>query len=67
VQVFSWGENSDGRLGNWLLSHTDASKMRAPKEIQMLRGEGVVELACGGFSMWALTSKGVIFVAGIPE
>lgn len=60
-QVFSWGENSDGRLGHGLPLDRNGSKLRAPAEIELLREEDIVELACGGYGMWALTSNGVVY------
>lgn len=61
ARVFSWGANSDGKLGHGLSSDPNEHSFRTPTEIKMLSTEGIVELACGGYSMWALTSKGIVY------
>lgn len=64
AKVFTWGSNQFGRLGhnydatrNTFLSQ----KFPTPTEIESLRQETVVDLGCGGWSMWALTSAGRVY------
>jgi len=64
AKAFSWGSNEFGRLGHsyetaratqLTLSH------RSPTEIETLRNEVVVDIRCGGWSTWALTSQGKVY------
>jgi len=62
AKVFTWGFNEFGRLGH---NYNRAERLpiyyRRPTEIEMLRNEVVVDLGCGGWSTWALTSTGKVY------
>jgi Regulator of chromosome condensation (RCC1) repeat len=65
AKVFTWGFNEFGRLGH---SYSDAPRTirtplykRKPMEVASLRNEVVVDLGCGGWSTWALTSTGKVY------
>jgi alpha-tubulin suppressor-like RCC1 family protein len=68
--MFTWGFNEFGRLGH----NYDAemrgpvyrvhSQVRTPTEITSLQNEVVVDIGCGGWSTWALTSRGKVYGCG---
>lgn len=65
AKVFTWGSNQFGRLGhNYEGGNVRsflAQKVGSPTEIESLRNETVVDLGCGGWSMWALTAGGKVY------
>jgi SCF-associated factor 1 len=67
ARVFTWGSNEFGRLGHNYEAETRGpvyrvhSQVRTPTEITSLRNEVVVDLGCGGWSTWALTSRGKVY------
>jgi SCF-associated factor 1 len=65
ARVYSWGSNEFGRLGH-SYDLTDrnmlfTTRFTKPMEIESLSKEVVVDLVCGGWSMWALTSSGKVY------
>ena len=62
AKAFTWGFNEFGRLGH---NYNRADRLplyfRSPTEIESLRNEVVVDLGCGGWSTWALTSMGKVY------
>ena len=65
ARVYSWGSNEFGRLGH-SYDLTDRNMLLTtiftkPTEIESLSKEVVVDLACGGWNMWALTSSGKVY------
>ncbi|XP_059622648.1 serine/threonine-protein kinase Nek8 [Phlebotomus argentipes] len=60
--VLSCGENSSGALG-----HGDRLSRSRPLTIERLRGLKVIEVACGGHHVAALTSTGIIFTWGSSQ
>lgn len=62
AKVFTWGFNEFGRLGhNYNRAERLPLNYRSPTEIESLRNEVVVDLGCGGWSTWALTSTGKVY------
>jgi alpha-tubulin suppressor-like RCC1 family protein len=61
--VFSWGSNSDGRLGN--NSTTDSAVPVPVSSNDLLNGKTVVAIAGGGSHSLALTSDGKVFAWGL--
>lgn len=59
-EVWSWGSDDDGRLG----LGGDASPSGVPEHVASLDGQGVVALAAGDISSYALTSDGRVFAWG---
>jgi hypothetical protein len=65
AKAFTWGFNEFGRLGHSYHRGPGTVRMplyqRAPTEIEALRNEVVVDISCGGWSTWALTSSGNVY------
>eukprot|EP01127_Copromyxa_protea_P016164 TRINITY_DN4758_c0_g1_i1.p1 TRINITY_DN4758_c0_g1~~TRINITY_DN4758_c0_g1_i1.p1 ORF type:complete len:544 (+),score=101.16 TRINITY_DN4758_c0_g1_i1:119-1633(+) len=59
-RVFSWGSNLHGQCG---LGHK-TSPVRAPKEIEALRGVDVVQVVCGETHSMVLDASGSVYVWG---
>jgi len=68
AKAFTWGFNEFGRLGHSYHQGPGTVRMplyqRIPTEIESLRNEVVVDLGCGGWSTWALTSSGKVYGCG---
>ena len=62
AKVFTWGFNEFGRLGHgYDRTGTLPLHCRRPTEIELLRNEIVVDLGCGGWSTFAVTSTGKVY------
>jgi len=63
AKVFTWGHNEFGRLGHSYenLGSRTQFNIRTPTEVETLRHQIVVDLKCGGWSTWALTSAGKVW------
>ncbi|GMH20674.1 hypothetical protein Nepgr_022515 [Nepenthes gracilis] len=59
-EVYGWGRGEHGRLG---LGDDKSSKME-PQKLQLLAGEDIVQVSCGGTHSVALTRNGRIFSFG---
>ena len=59
VQVFSWGEGDDGKLG-----HGSRNNQDRPRVIEALRGKQVVEVSAGGAHSAAITALGRLYTWG---
>ncbi len=57
--VWSWGYGGNGRLGHG--SETDEKR---PREVEILKGKAIVQLACGGYHTAALNAKGELYTWG---
>lgn len=57
--VYSWGDGSDGALG-----HGDKARAALPTKIAALAGKGVVQVAAGRDSSFALCGDGRVFSWG---
>lgn len=76
-RVFTWGSNSNGRLGH--ASDTpalrrprvllrSAQSCATPTEMTNTHGLGVIaDMQCGGWSTTLLTSKGTLYIAGVLD
>ncbi|KAI9314427.1 regulator of chromosome condensation 1/beta-lactamase-inhibitor protein II [Dichotomocladium elegans] len=68
-RVFTWGENSDGRLGHrdppHLLPRSRWQRIiTEPRELLSLRGKGIVDIHAGGWSFHALDRHGRAWMWG---
>ncbi|KAH3756159.1 UVB-resistance 8 [Pelomyxa schiedti] len=61
-QVFSWGYNKFGQLGLG-----DVNNRTAPCEVTLLRAEGVIAIACGGYHTLAKTDSGIMYSWGAGD
>ncbi|CAM0911580.1 unnamed protein product [Alopecurus aequalis] len=59
-EVYAWGRGEHGRLG----FGDDKSSHMVPLKVQLLAGEDIVQVSCGGTHSVALTSDGRIFSYG---
>ncbi|KAL9226551.1 hypothetical protein vseg_002351 [Gypsophila vaccaria] len=59
-EVYGWGRGEHGRLG----FGDDKSSKMLPQKVQLLAGEDIVQVSCGGTHSVALTSDGRIFSYG---
>ncbi|KAL9265244.1 Ultraviolet-B receptor UVR8-like protein [Drosera capensis] len=59
-EVYGWGRGEHGRLG---FGDDKTSKM-VPQKVQLLSGEDVVQVSCGGTHSVALTRDGRVFSFG---
>eukprot|EP00163_Fabomonas_tropica_P003533 TRINITY_DN1302_c0_g1_i2.p1 TRINITY_DN1302_c0_g1~~TRINITY_DN1302_c0_g1_i2.p1 ORF type:complete len:2219 (+),score=807.59 TRINITY_DN1302_c0_g1_i2:52-6657(+) len=61
-EVYTWGWGEDGRLG-----HGVEDNELTPRMVETLRGERVVQVACGGHHTLALTDRGDLYAWGWGE
>ncbi|KAL2896457.1 Ultraviolet-B receptor UVR8 [Bienertia sinuspersici] len=59
-EVYGWGRGEHGRLG----FGDDKSSKMLPQKVQLLAGEDIVQMSCGGTHSVALTRDGRIFSFG---
>lgn len=59
-QVYAWGRGEHGRLG----FGDDKSSKMTPQKVQLLAGEDIVQVSCGGTHSVALTRDGRMFSFG---
>ncbi|WVZ15411.1 hypothetical protein V8G54_012977 [Vigna mungo] len=60
-QVYGWGRGEHGRLG---FGDSDKSSKMVPQKVQLLAGEDIVQVSCGGTHSVALTRDGRMFSFG---
>ncbi|KAF7726336.1 hypothetical protein EC973_008916 [Apophysomyces ossiformis] len=75
--VYTWGENEDGRLGHGESPFFHRGPMRyryrtsvavgVPRELQSLRGKGIIDIMSGGWSFHALDRYGRVWMWGILQ
>ncbi|CAH0722311.1 unnamed protein product, partial [Brenthis ino] len=61
-KVYSWGEGEDGKLG-----HGNRITLEAPRLIESLSGERVVDIACGSAHSACVTARGHLYTWGLGE
>ena len=61
-QVFTWGYNGSGQLGNGFLTSSEV-----PTRVHLPRGVRIKEVANGGYDGLALSSKGKLYAWGDNE
>uniref|UniRef100_A0A7N0TV35 RCC1-like domain-containing protein n=1 Tax=Kalanchoe fedtschenkoi TaxID=63787 RepID=A0A7N0TV35_KALFE len=59
-EVYGWGRGEHGRLG----FGDDKSSKMVPQKVQLLSGEDIVQMSCGGTHSVALTRDGRMFSFG---
>ncbi|KAI3794199.1 hypothetical protein L1987_36828 [Smallanthus sonchifolius] len=59
-EVYGWGRGEHGRLG----FGDDKSSKMVPQQVQLLAGEDIVQVSCGGTHSVALTRDGRMFSFG---
>ena len=62
-QVYGWGRGEHGRLG----FGDDKSSKMVPQQVQLLAGEDIVQVSCGGTHSVALTRDGRMFSVSISK
>lgn len=62
LQVYSWGEGEDGKLG-----HGNRITLEAPRLIESLAGERVISIACGSAHSACVTARGHLYTWGLGE
>uniref|UniRef100_A0A0C9RVE1 TSA: Wollemia nobilis Ref_Wollemi_Transcript_11097_1928 transcribed RNA sequence n=1 Tax=Wollemia nobilis TaxID=56998 RepID=A0A0C9RVE1_9CONI len=60
AEVYAWGRGEHGRLG----FGDDKSSKMVPQKVQLLAGEAIAQVSCGGTHSVALTSDGRMFSYG---
>ncbi|KAF3443904.1 hypothetical protein FNV43_RR13594 [Rhamnella rubrinervis] len=60
-EVYGWGRGEHGRLG---FGDNDKSSKMLPQKVQLLTGEDIVQVSCGGTHSVALTRDGRMFSFG---
>ncbi|CAN1241123.1 Ultraviolet-B receptor UVR8 [Linum perenne] len=60
-EVYGWGRGEHGRLG---FGDNDKSSKMVPQKVNLLTGEDIVQVSCGGTHSVALTRDGRIFSFG---
>ncbi|KAG7033257.1 Ultraviolet-B receptor UVR8, partial [Cucurbita argyrosperma subsp. argyrosperma] len=60
-EVYGWGRGEHGRLG---FGDNDKSSKMVPQKVQLLSGEDIVQVSCGGTHSVAVTSDGRMFSFG---
>lgn len=59
IQILSWGDGEDGKLG-----HGDTLTLDTPKLIDSLLSKRIFYIACGGAHSAAITSEGELYTWG---
>lgn len=62
VQVFSWGEGEDGKLG-----HGSRCSLDVPRMLETLKSKRIRDIACGSSHSAAITSCGELYTWGMGE
>lgn len=62
LQVFSWGEGEDGKLG-----HGNRLSYDKPKLVEALKSKRIRDIACGSSHSAAITSCGELYCWGLGE
>ncbi|KAI3985603.1 hypothetical protein MKX01_033886 [Papaver californicum] len=62
-EVYGWGRGEHGRLG----FGDDKSSKMVPQRVQLLVGEHVIQVSCGGTHSVALTREGRMFTFGCGD
>jgi alpha-tubulin suppressor-like RCC1 family protein len=60
-EVYGWGRGEHGRLG---FGDNDKSSKMLPQKVNLLAGEDIIQVSCGGTHSVALTRDGRIFSFG---
>ena len=58
-QVYAWGHNGEGRLGNG-----NTSQQNVPTQLTAMNGVNIVKIGCGSRSGWALDDTGDLWTWG---
>lgn len=69
-QVFVWGENNSGQLGNGTVTPFAEGGSTLPVPVNIngaLAGRRVIAIACGGTHMLALSAEGKVFAWGSSD
>lgn len=60
-KVYGWGRGEHGRLG----FGDDKSSKMVPQQVQLLAGEDIIQVSCGGTHSVALTRDGRMFSVSV--
>jgi alpha-tubulin suppressor-like RCC1 family protein len=64
-EVYSWGLNNDGQLGNGSIDWNDKNFQSLPKKVEGFSKGKVTAISCGEYYSMALTENGRVYSWGV--